>query len=276
MAPFPTLRVVSLHARKSGYLDDVVLKMPLVWNQLTHLTLQCRSEYNGFLVANVVVILDRCARLVSFRVSVRSTGSEDDSPPGQLSLPFLETLIMTEGSFQARSLGRLLEHLSIPHLRRFHAESIMIGGSFSLGAITPASPLIEDLGDLYLPYLTAESVAETLHSLSSLTRLCVTDYNIWAANSTTPSSNASHLLHLLTPRRDTDVVVCPALRELVIGRCHFSPDFRRLEFRNSSADILSEDQMRSYRSQGLNIYVVNDKSRYKSPSPWTDLAEDNQ
>ncbi|KAJ7353564.1 hypothetical protein DFH08DRAFT_1077676 [Mycena albidolilacea] len=292
MIQVPTLRVVSLHARKSGYLDDAVLKMPLVWNQLTHLTLQCRSEYNGFLVANVVVILDRCARLVSFRVSVRTTGSEDDFPPGPLSLPFLETLIMTEGSFQAQSLGRLLEHLSIPHLRRFHAESIMIRGSFSLGAITPASPLIEDLGDLYLPYLTAESVAETLHSLSSLTRLCVTDYDVWDANPATPSSNASHLLHLLTPRRDTDAVVCPALRELVIGRCRdleqstldafirgrkdFSPDFRRLEFRNSSSGILSEDQMRSYRSQGLDISIVNKKSRYKPPSPWTDLAEDDQ
>ncbi|KAJ7353565.1 hypothetical protein DFH08DRAFT_988085 [Mycena albidolilacea] len=224
MIQVPTLRVVSLHARKSGYLDDAVLKMPLVWNQLTHITLQ---------------------------FSVRTTGSEDDFPPGPLSLPFLETLIMTEGSFQAQSLGHLLEHLSIPHLRRFHAESSRIPGSFSLGAITPASPLIEDLGNPHLPSLTAESVAETLHSLPSLTRLCVTDYDVWAANPTT--SNASHLLHLLTLRRDIDAVVCPALRELVINHCgdleqgtldafiqgrkEFSLDFRRLEFRNPSADI---------------------------------------
>jgi hypothetical protein len=216
---------------------------------------------------------------------------EEDLPPGLLSLPFLDTFIFTKGSLSAWSLGHLLEHLSMPHLRQFHAEGTVIPGGISLATLTPSSPLIEDLGNLHLPSLTAESVVETFHSLSSLTRLCVTDDNVWAANPATPSSNASHLLHLLTPRRDIDAVVCPALRELVInycgdleqgtldafiqGRKEFSLDFRRLEFRNPSADILSEDQMRSYISQGLDISIVNKKSWYK-PDPWTDLAEDNQ
>ncbi|KAJ7353566.1 hypothetical protein DFH08DRAFT_857106 [Mycena albidolilacea] len=300
MIQVPTLRVVTLHHRGVQYMDDFVLAMPLCWEQLTHLTLGCNTEYKAVRIGIIVVILDRCTRLVSFRVSLGSTASEDDHPPGTLSpsLPFLEAFIMTgEGSLSAQSLVRLLEHLSMPHLRhwQFRTEITTIPGSFSLAALTLTSPLIEDLGSLYLPSFTAESVAETLCSLSSLTRLSVIDSviddDVWDANLATPS-NASHLLHLLTPRRDIEAVVCPALRELVIGRCcdleqstldafirgrkDFSPDFRRLEFRNPSADDLLKDQIRSYISQGLDVSIVHDESGLKPSTPWTDLAEGNQ
>ncbi|KAJ7830518.1 hypothetical protein B0H14DRAFT_2807395, partial [Mycena olivaceomarginata] len=173
-------------------------------DQLTHLTLQCQREHSrGILIANVVVLLGRWI-------------------------------------LERSSLGHLLEHLSMPHLRQFHAEGTVIPGGISLATLTPSSPLIEDLGNLHLPSLTAESVAETFHSLSSLTRLCVTDYNVWAAN------------------RRPHVVVCPALRELVINYCGDLEQGtldafiqgRKESFRNPSADILSEDQMRSYISQG--------------------------
>ncbi|KAJ7353570.1 hypothetical protein DFH08DRAFT_1077681 [Mycena albidolilacea] len=291
MLNVPSLRVVTLYSRGAEPIDDIVLTMPLVWDQLTHLTLQCNGEHRGVLIANVVAILDRCTRLISFQVSLRKNDSEIDSTSGPVLQPVLETLIMTEGSLAPQSLRHLVDHVSMPQLRRFHfAASTTRTDSLSLTALVAGSPLIEDLGNLYLPSLSAESIPETLRSLSHLTRLSVTDAHFWAS----PSTNLARLLHLLTPRRDLGAaVLCPVLQELLIrhcgdlqqftldafiqGRKEFTPAFRRLQFHNPmDPDIVSEEQRRSYLSQGLDISIVHDESGLKPSTPWTDLAEGNQ
>jgi hypothetical protein len=256
--------------------------MPFVWGQLTHLTLKC---YEGFSVSNAVVLLGRCARLVSFQFGLREPDTEIvDTISGPILLPFLTTLIMTGGYLKSQSLSHLIEHVSMPQLHKFHVASLSAPDCSSLADIGKGSPLVEELGNLHLPSLSAKSFLVALRSFSSLAKLFVSDFDAWD-NPPNPFDSVQ-LLELLTPG-PSDTTICPALQELVMhgcpdleeemldsfirGRAEFTRGFRRLELRNPrNPDIVSKDQIHSYLSQGVNVSIVHD-AWMKPPSPWTGL-----
>ncbi|KAJ7892798.1 hypothetical protein B0H14DRAFT_958222 [Mycena olivaceomarginata] len=278
---FPSLHTVILDSDIES-MEDSVLTMPLVWGQLAHLTLIC---YEGFSLSNVVVLLRRCTHLVSFQVSLKESDLEIvDTISGPISLPFLTTLIMTRGPLNPQSLSHLIKHLSMPQLQQFHVALLIVPDCSFMIDIGKGSPLVEELGNLHLPCLSAESFLEGLRSLPSLAKLVVSDFD--DSHNSSYSFNSAQLLKLLTPG-PSDTTICPALQELVMrgcpdlegetldafirGRAEFTPGFRRLEFRNPlNPDILLKDQIHSYLLQGVNVAIVHD-DWMKPPSPWTGL-----
>ncbi|KAJ6508526.1 hypothetical protein C8R45DRAFT_1208185 [Mycena sanguinolenta] len=270
----PMLRAVALHSRSAEHLDDIVLAMPLIWDQLTHLVFQCNGAHRGFLFQNVLVVLERCPQLISFQVSLRNSIGFSS---GSISLPSLEILIL-EGSMQTRSLSHLIEYVSMPRLRQFHFPTPGRNRSFSLTDLGARSPLIECLDSIYLSSFSAESLLEGLQSLRSLRKLVVFDSD----------SRTTQLLDLLTPKPNVKALLCPALQELVVSYCsgleQFTLDafiegrlelgFRRLEFKNSmDSDILSNDQIQFILSRGLEISMVQDDRWIEPPTPWQGLPE---
>jgi hypothetical protein len=273
---FPSLHTVILDSDIES-MEDSVLTMPLVWGQLAHLTLIC---YEGFSLSNVVVLLGRCTHLVSFQVSLKESDLEIvDTISEPISLPFLTTLIMTRGPLNPQSLSHLIKHLSMPQLQQFHVALLIVPDCSFMIDIGKGSPLVEELGNLHLPCLSAESFLEGLRSLPSLAKLVVSDFD--------DSDNSSYnSAQLLTPG-PSETTICPALQELVMRGCpdleeetldafiqkraEFTRGFRRLEFRNPlNPDILSKDQIHSYLLQGVNVAIVHD-DWMKPPSPWTGL-----
>ncbi|KAJ7892812.1 hypothetical protein B0H14DRAFT_3125973 [Mycena olivaceomarginata] len=277
----PTLRTVALESHNDNF-KDLVLTMPFVWGQLTHLTLKC---YEGFSVSNAVVLLGRCARLVSFKFGLKEPDTEIvDTISGPILLPFLTTLIMTGGSLKSQSLSHLIEHVSMPQLHRFHVASLSATDCSSLADIGKGSPFVEELGNLHLPSLSAKSFLVALRSFSSLAKLFVSEFNSWD-NPPNPFDSVQ-LLELLTPG-PSETTICSALQELMMHGCsdlkeetldafiqkraEFTRGFRRLELRNPmNPDIVSNDQIHSYLSQGVNVSIVHD-AWMKPPSPWMGL-----
>ncbi|KAJ7359294.1 hypothetical protein DFH08DRAFT_769191 [Mycena albidolilacea] len=277
----PTLRTVALESHNDNF-KDLVLAMPFVWGQLTHLTLIC---YEGFSLSNAVVLLGRCTHLVSFQVSLKEPDLEMvDTISGPISLPFLTTLITTRLSLNPQSLSHLIEHVSMPQLHKFHVASLKVPDCSFMVDIGKGSPLLEELGNLHLPSLSAESLLVGLRSFSSLAKLFVSDFDNW--DNSPILFDSVQLLELLTPG-PSDTTICSALQELVMCGCsdlkeetldafiqkraEFTRCFRRLEFRNPlNPDIVSKDQIHSYLSQGVNVSIVHD-AWMEPPSPWTGL-----
>ncbi|KAF8199988.1 hypothetical protein K438DRAFT_1822993 [Mycena galopus ATCC 62051] len=295
----PTLRTVTLHFLDQGPvhgdepLDRFVLGMPLVWDQLRHLEL---AVDRGIYLSNVIVLLGRCPQLVSVHIGdTNDTGV--DATATDLSLPFLESFSIP--SYLApSSLSNLVAHVSMPRLRRFHVSAASCREepqqSFFVGTLGKTSPLIEDF-TIYLPSLTAQSLPGTLRSLSSLTRLVVFDvdsHSDWGLghweNDLFDTCDTLQLFILLT-----DTTVCPALQELVVKRCNgsdkaildafirrrleFAHGFRRLElsFLYSAPTLMSDTEIDSYFSQGLDISIFWNRSwtprSQTPPDPWTGL-----
>jgi len=278
-----------------------VLAMPLVWDQLTHLTLKSTKSHRGFSLGNVIVLLGRCTRLVSFHVTLTPILVDNglDSTSGTLLLPFLETFILDEGSATPQSLNRLIEHVSMPQLRTFSATTDASTGSesFFLVPLGTGSPLIENL-TIWLPSLTKQSLPETLRSFPSLTKLVVLDGPVWdwesARDPEFEPTVPMQLLELLTPNLET--ALCPALQELVVrtcnvveksmlaefihGRmdCEFTAGFKRLEIVlqnliSSELELMSDAEIQSHLSRGLDISLVY-SDYWDSPrmlSPWAGL-----
>ncbi|KAF7346554.1 hypothetical protein MSAN_01883500 [Mycena sanguinolenta] len=269
-----TLRAVALHSRSAEHLDDIVLAMPLLWDQLTHLTFQCNGDHRGFLFENVLVVLERCTRLISFQVTLRSS---IDSSSESMSLPSLEILIL-EGTMQTRSLSHLVERVSMPQLRQFRFPTLGGHRRFSLADLGTRSPLIAYLDNISLSSFSDQSLLEALRSLPSLRKLVVLDGD----------SRTTQLLTLLTPKPNVNAILCPTLQELVIIYCSSLEEttldafirgrielgFRRLEFKNSmDSDMLSKDQIQSILSQGLDISIVQDNTWTEPTTPWLGLPD---
>ncbi|KAJ6508525.1 hypothetical protein C8R45DRAFT_967719 [Mycena sanguinolenta] len=268
----PTLRDLTVYSWSAEFLDDIVLAMPLVWDRLTHLTFQSNGNYRGFLFQNVLVVLERCTRLVSFQVSLRESVEFASKP---MLLPSLEILVM-EGPMQAHSLSYLIQHVSMPRLRKFRIPPLEGHDSFSFASLGTRSPLIECLEIVDLPFFTEQSLIEILQSLPSLHNLVVSDGD----------SRTTQLLNILTPQRNAGTALCPALQELVINYCgglekstldafvlgRVELGFQRLEFKHwMDPSMLSEDHIQSLISQGLKISIDQADSWIKPITPWTGL-----
>ncbi|KAJ6508517.1 hypothetical protein C8R45DRAFT_445765 [Mycena sanguinolenta] len=289
----PTLRSVTLHSWSSEF-DDIVLAMPLVWDQLTHLSFQVNTL--EFDLQNVLVVLGRCSRLISFEVSLRDSFVPSWAP---ISLPSLAILIM-KGDLRAKFLGHFIEHVSMPRLREFHVSMVAGPSTLFLADLGTRSPHIECLDCVVeLASFTGQSLLEALQSLPSLHKLVVSDGVRQPADDsfddsvTQPADDSfddsdsctTLLLKLLTPESDVEVALCAALQELVIRNCQGVEEstlssfirrraqvgFRRLKFEDlMDADMISEAQIEFVRSQDVEISVVDNRWRVV-PSPWQGL-----
>ncbi|KAF8199965.1 hypothetical protein K438DRAFT_1822931 [Mycena galopus ATCC 62051] len=237
-----------------GPRHHLVLDLPLVWNRIQHLDLAVGS---GLTLSSVIDLLGQCPQLISVHIAPNA----DDrvgAVASELFLPFLESFILS-GYFTLRSLSHFITHVSMPQLRQFEVSS---------GSGT------DETHGFFL------SLPETLRSFPCLTRLSVFDAQIWGwANDYFQPSSVTQLLNLLT-----DTTVCPDLRELVVDCPVFGKGtvdafiqrrleshlFRRLEvsfqpYWTSEAKVMSEAEIESYLSQGLEISFI-------LPDPWTGLC----
>ncbi|KAJ7131624.1 hypothetical protein C8R46DRAFT_658506 [Mycena filopes] len=221
----PNLRSVDLHSEDSEPQSFVsfVLGLPLVLDGLTHLSLTTGSS-GGSPLHDIHILLGRCHRLVSFCFKAdafRPMANENDVWPDTaidpIHLPFLETFIALGTSLSIRCIGRLIECVDMPQLRRFHVTTPNLSRAdvLSLVALATKSPLLEDL-HLCLFSFTPTPLQKTLRACSALTKLTVDATHISAGPPKPPRgcrfATVTDLLEILT----SSPVVCPSLSELVL------------------------------------------------------------
>ncbi|KAF7357953.1 hypothetical protein MVEN_00841900 [Mycena venus] len=273
--------------------------MPLPWDTLSHLILDCNAS--GVSSPGVIALLRRCTRLVSINIPLDTSDAVADLVGPPLSVPSLESFILSRHFLPPRSLTRLIEQVSMPRLRRFH---VMLAGcdevqdSFCLVPLGKTSPLIDNL-TIYLSSLTPQSLPETLQSFPSVTKLVVFDDGIWDwDDDLVQPCNGVQLINLLA-----DTAVCPALQELVVHHCNslekstldsfiqrrigmeFANRLRRLEISftgswSPEVEIMSSEDIRSYLSRGLTISLLYDPpsnlgNPFTPDTPWTGLPLEN-
>ncbi|KAJ7653897.1 hypothetical protein DFH06DRAFT_1416641 [Mycena polygramma] len=255
-----------------------------VWDHLVHLTLRCRDEANradgmhriGATPYTAHRLLQGCTNLISFQFHLDD--DEDDILRGApLSLPVLESLIILDYSdVVPQALADVVEHLTMPNLKRFHLPTenpcSLITDTAFLVRLAERSPLISDLS-FDLSMFTADSLAHILPRFASLDALGATH---WI------SGNCSNLVDLLTILTPTSIIShpCPGLQELRLTDYHDLADHIWLEFlhtqvdrgtrlrrckityRADPPDILPDHDIALLRIRGLDVAVM-----YNPPSP---------
>ncbi|KAF7371131.1 hypothetical protein MSAN_00748400 [Mycena sanguinolenta] len=287
----PSLRTVTLHLEGAEPVTEFLLRIPMIWDRLQHLTISCAT---GIPATNLIVLLGRCPQLISIRVSP-ILDSDVDPMISTSFLPFLDTFDTSSSSFNMapRSLSYIVAYTSMPRLRRFSLRVATCQDephdSFSLATLGQKSRFIEDI-TICLPYFTKHSLPETLRSLPSLTKLLVFDGYTWEENGF-QSCTFSQLLDILS-----DTATCPMLQELVIRnwdspnsksglnafitkRMESPHPLQRLEISGTPwasevLDLIPETEIKFCLSRGLAISLLCDKS-WKA-SPWTGVPIDTE
>ncbi|KAJ6594632.1 hypothetical protein B0H19DRAFT_1096286 [Mycena capillaripes] len=274
-----SLRSVS-YSRGTQRLDEIVFSMPL--HQLQHLTLESNYISGRLSFQNIFILLGRCIQLISLHVGYNDEDDEAEAELAPISMPFLQTFILSQGFLPPGFLHHLIECVAMPQLRHFNIPTITSQWlpSFSLAPLGVKSPLIEDL-TIPIDFSTAESLRDTLQSFPSLKKLVVVPG--------LEPSDPAHALDLLTPNPET--ILCPALQEFVVtscsalekstlerfiqGRLEVAQGFRRLEilfYCSRTPELMSVD-IQLYRSRGLDISLVwPHDSMY---SAWNGLSQDD-
>ncbi|KAJ7502561.1 hypothetical protein B0H11DRAFT_1989128 [Mycena galericulata] len=296
----PSLRAVRLHSQGPELLDEFLLDLPFFWDRLTHISLDSTgpaSPSQGLSLCRVLTLLRRCPQLVSFGFRVSATDDWVDSNSAPVSLPCLTSFIMFEPRIlEALVVARLLEHLSMPELRRLDIP-VLDTRAFDghiLSSIATTALHLESLS-IDMGSFTNDSFLETFRCLSNLTKI-TTSFPPWFYNPTFAGIGAEHLLDLLTPDPEQrPITVCPRLQELEIKACpkflakeivvdfiqrrmDFAHGFRRLEiiFVPPWPEFMSHGELQSFRARGLELSlpVVDDPwSRLTAQSnPWTGLS----
>ncbi|KAJ7910944.1 hypothetical protein B0H13DRAFT_2660805 [Mycena leptocephala] len=251
------------------------------WGQLQHLTIDHGpvSAGGGLTLLGVITLLGRCTQLISFRFTPNE--SDEAANSVSISMPFLQTFIVSPYNMTVDSISYLIEHVSMPQLRQFDVPTISSTGpeTFFLVPLGTSSPHIESL-TIYMASLSAQSLPETLRSFPSLTTLVVYgNYDVWGWDDQNDSkfqpSSLDQLLDILTPSLGT--TICPALQELaikycsvldkftldafILGRIEMTPGFRRFEIMSRDLGILkllAEVEIQSYLLRGLDISLTHD------------------
>ncbi|KAF7331213.1 hypothetical protein MSAN_02440100 [Mycena sanguinolenta] len=287
----PSVRTVALRLGGSEPLN-AVLTMPLMWNQLQHLTI------TGISFSHLIIILGQCLQLISINVTpiIDDAFALAPSDPTESNLPSLASFTIPSGfssrSVAPRSLNDLISHVSMPQLRHFNVPAANCQyeaqNSFFLATLGKKSPLVEDL-TIYLSSLTAQSLPETLRAFSSLARLVVFDVDTWPwDHDGFQSCTVTMLLTVLSHSS-----ACPMLQELVVHDCssldskstldefvrqrtECAHRLRRLDilFERSwtgsqVSSLMSETEIQSYLVQGLDIAL-----RCQNTTPWVAHAPD--
>ncbi|KAJ7236423.1 hypothetical protein B0H12DRAFT_1140238 [Mycena haematopus] len=269
----PSLRTVTLRSLDAKPMDELT-RMPMIWNQLRHLTMDSVTQISTF---DLTALVGWCPQLISIHISP-FIDSEIDSFLTKSTLPFLDSFVISSQLLPfplfvtSRSLGHLISHVSMPKLRHFIvlAETCMLEPQhgFFLATLGKKSPLIEELA-ICLPSLTAQSLPETLLSFPSLTKLLVFDDLAWD-NDGIQSCTLPQLLSVLT-----DTAACPMLQELTVYNwsgldCKLELDgfiqqrmesahrLQRLRISKNTralqpSYLMSETEIQFYLSQGLHV-----------------------
>jgi hypothetical protein len=286
----PSLRAVTLRGRTdSGNLDSILSSLPLHWDHLTYLSIEC----DGMFIDTVPTVLGKCSRLVCFRYAIFCPPvTAQQSTRAPVLLPSLQTFIILgrPSNLNALALELLLRELQMPQLRHFEAIKVrsLLGGMgpASLGDFALRSPLIKEL-TLDVTYISPDSLAFTLRHLPALERLTAIDF--------APVMNVHHTEHLLQ-LLSTAPLVCPALTSLYLRWCpnrdsvaallafaHMRLDYgvalRRISIKNANpCSALMDSVLQPLRDQGLEIVMSTQtpipKNKNKpSANPWTGLPE---
>jgi hypothetical protein len=304
----PSLRALTLYASTpvlagQGLFNGCILDLRVAWGQLQHLTIESGpvNDGGGLTLLGVITLLGRCAQLISFCFTPNE--SDEAANSVSISMPFLQTFIVSHHFMTLTSVSYLIEHVSMPQLREFDVPTISSTGpeTFFLVPLGTSSPHIESL-TIYMASLSAQSLPETLRSFPSLTTLVVYDNYVWGRGDQNDSkfqpSSLDQLLDILTPSLGT--TICPALQELaikycsvldkftldafILGRIEMTPRFWRFEIRSQDLGILkllAEVEIQSYLLRGLDISLTHDNIGGgwvgpTTPSPWAGLSEENQ
>ncbi|KAJ7824645.1 hypothetical protein B0H13DRAFT_1658417 [Mycena leptocephala] len=165
----PRLRALTLYAPNAELLDGCILDLRVAWGQLQHLTIES-SNGGGLTLLGLITLLGRCTQLISFHFTPDE--SDEVANSVSISMPFLQTFIVSRHSMTLNSVSYFIEHVSMPQLRRFHVPTGFSTGRESsfLVPLGTSSPHIESL-TIYIASFSAQSLPETLRSFSSLTRL---------------------------------------------------------------------------------------------------------
>ncbi len=141
------------------------------WAVLTSLKLRGSSHDDGHTRNELARILQQTKRLVFFDVIVGATRARDDIFVGNLTLPFLETLYITETTFSRPAYGAasLLNLITTPALAK-----LRIRATFSVPTFAAFLQRAPRLTHLSLPYLPKDlSLTETLGYLRWCPELAV-------------------------------------------------------------------------------------------------------
>ncbi|KAK7005946.1 hypothetical protein R3P38DRAFT_2647635 [Favolaschia claudopus] len=291
----PKLRAVTIRSQSSERLDNDILPLPLVWAQLTHITLSSRSIGPGydFSLRTLLQLFGRCPALQSFRLSDASLDGAVDHPADLITLPSLESLVISHSLVAPSALIHFLELVSMPQLNHFHFPVRVAQGpatesaSFFLVPLSSSSPHLSTLA-IWLACMSRQSLLATLESFPALTTLIIFDR----------CPSATDFMNLLTPPNMASDLLCPALQELELKQCRILPKsaldsfldrragrLRRLSIDTSlqglrGPDLMSEEEIQAHRARGVRIsfqeQVAWDDGVWGPPkqSPWTGLPSD--
>ncbi|KAJ7682017.1 hypothetical protein DFH06DRAFT_285598 [Mycena polygramma] len=244
----PTLRSASL---KVEITDP--LSLPLPWDQLTQLDLDCDIPWHfqagnggqGLMVGSAVELLHRCHRLEICSLHIAHYADTVSETRTVAHLKFLYSLRL----YQSFDATHLLEHLVMPNLRIFglrpHVKIPSFPTQLSVKSMVTEPPTVKVL-EMTLASIPNNSLMDTLTLLSSITDLyligCLPpDVDI---NPMAPLPGAildDEMLAQLTPSSPYDSCLCPRLESVVLEKMSNLSDnalFRFIEARAASAHPL--------------------------------------
>jgi hypothetical protein len=152
------LRSITLRARHTS-INPFLSYFRLRWDQLSHLSFGAP----GLALKNVVPLLQKCLRLISFQTSIQGRYMDPLSLiVAPVSLACLEIFIIID-EIEVSHIEFLVRRLRMPQLRRFQVPNTllcMMKQDF-LADLAICSPLLEDLV-IDLGRLTQRSLSENL------------------------------------------------------------------------------------------------------------------
>ncbi|KAJ7646526.1 hypothetical protein FB45DRAFT_890684 [Roridomyces roridus] len=288
-------------------LDVFLLDLPFFSKNFTHLHIESTGPSGGLSPIEVLNLLSRCPRLVSFTFMPTITRTQDvDRNSGRepITLPFLESFTMIEagaaGLLTLETLGLILGVLVLPALRRLHIPTVEPPVRSGLDRRHIFLLEIETGLESLLINLDRFTTAEILEILGHFTNLA--ELKILDTRAVKPigglasgSCTVDGLLRFLTPNAEAGAVtLCPELQTLEIrnsslvsrelldgfarGRAELGTGFRRLDiswFTDPQEQLFSPDELADFRARGVELsLVVPENLRSRIPaksSPWTGL-----
>jgi hypothetical protein len=187
----------------------------LHWERLTHLSL-AGSPLPSM---RALDILSQCSKLISCKMALEPR-VENEGASLTITLPFLRSFEIVEGSFIDGDMKYFFETLSLPSLQHFKYRGHIMAQHdadvpFKSIMTQAQTPGIESL-DLTLAAPRVGLLLECLPLLPSLTRLALSE-TIYHCDLAVVDND---LLTLLTPSAGSGECVCPRLEEVRFDGCN--------------------------------------------------------
>ncbi|KJA25387.1 hypothetical protein HYPSUDRAFT_426556 [Hypholoma sublateritium FD-334 SS-4] len=250
----PTLKHIALHT-------DHVPKFTVNWAVLTSVTLHEKFRSHRSSQGEIARILQQTKCLVFCNIAVGPVSAQDY--PGEIDLPFLETLFVYERHSGETSSGAssILDLITAPVLGIFHIRERFL--DFSLSEFFKRSP---NIWKLSLPYLNGDKslmdMAGLLHHCSSLTVLSLRPCE-WERGVSISNRNVDNFLRAFV--EETGVgATCPRLQHFRFrGGTDFSLQTLRTFLENKEGDIATQNSLLAWKSVVISLTGIKDKEIQK-------------